>query len=54
MPDDRPVTQWSRIDDVDNITVGGTPVTAPPAPAQPSVPVVSGATPAPTVWNTVT
>ncbi len=54
MPDDRPITQWARVDDVDNITVGGDPVTAPPAPAQPPVNVTSGVEPEPTVWNTVT
>lgn len=54
MPADRPITQWSRVDDTDDITVGGVPVTAPPAPAQPSVPVTSGITPPPTTWNTVT
>jgi hypothetical protein len=54
MPDDRPITSWSRADDIDNITVGAEIVIAPPAPAEPSVPVTSGAEPEPTIWNIAT
>jgi hypothetical protein len=54
MPDDRPVTQWARLDDSAPITVGGVAVTAPPAPALPSVAVTTAVTIEPTVWNTAT
>lgn len=55
MPDeDRPVSAWSRAEDLENITVGGEPVTAPPAPAQPPVVVTIEGAPEPTIWNIAT
>jgi len=54
MAEDRPVTTWARADDIENITVAGDPVTAPPAPAAPSVNVTRQGNPPPTIWNTAT